>query len=464
MSVKGFQIGNEFSDSNNRTQVFQTVQKTHLGRGLSNVIQHGAALIETIQSTEISNVLSYVTLPAHNAIVGNIIQNKTTGFEFNVISIDGDKIYLEVKKGLSIIGSVGDYFAVKQFVMSQLNEDGAMEVTSEQAPSKFNLDSIATEVSEDTVDPSNNAPFPTKLFITKDGVQYPVNKDTVDPNETIAVPVEIVGSNGTTINLTAGDINVQTSHSGANYDSMRIGDGTNLMGVNASFEGLVHDADVLAAFTAGQLARTGSLGVTLSTEDITLITDLYNKYSAGQTARATSLGVTLSTEDQAILDALVALYTAGQKTRAGALGVTLSTEDIALITSIFDKYSAGQTARATSLGVTLSTEDQATQDAIKAAVAAKGSLTNVAGFLVDASSTAITVAGLSLGLVSATYKVLIQNQADKLSVLINSNHVAYVLAGAEITIDCGGLAGDLVLKSETGSNITGGDVAIDLLG
>lgn len=164
-AIKGFQAGIE-TVGKERTEVFQTVQKTHLGRGLSNIVQHGAALLETIVSTVVSNVQSTVTLPANNARVGHILQNKTTGFEFNVIAVNGDVISLEVKKDLKvpIIGTAGDAFAVKQFVMSQLNADGAMDVVAQSGPLQFKLDAADTIVSEDSGVPANSIPLPTKIL------------------------------------------------------------------------------------------------------------------------------------------------------------------------------------------------------------------------------------------------------------------------------------------------------------
>jgi hypothetical protein len=91
--------------------------------------------------------------------------------------------------------------------------------------------------------------MPALQFIIIDGVQWPVGKDTVDPSKTVMVPVEISGASGP-INITAGDLNVQLSDQGPNPDVTRIGNGTNQWGINASLEGLVHDAAVLAQLLA----------------------------------------------------------------------------------------------------------------------------------------------------------------------------------------------------------------------
>lgn len=81
---------------------------------------------------------------------------------------------------------------------------------------------------------------PNGAFVLTD-----ISKDTVDPANTVPVPVEIVSASGTTINITAGDINVQITAFGVNFDSVRIGDGTNLLAINAAGEALVKDTDAL---------------------------------------------------------------------------------------------------------------------------------------------------------------------------------------------------------------------------
>lgn len=284
---------------------------------------------------------------------------------------------------------------------------------SGSSPVLFDYNGLPTQVQQDTSDPTNNRANPSLLFINVDGVQQTIHEDTATPANTIAVPVKD------------------------------------------------YTANTFWAALIGQLARASSLGVTLSTEDIALLTNIFDKYSAGQAARAASLGVTLSTEDITLLTNVYDKYSAGQAARAASLGVALSTEDIALLTNIFDKYSAGQAARATSLGVTLSTEDVAVLESVKTALEAQ--LASVGNYNI---SDEITVAGITVDTVATPVKkLLIQNQRDPIEVLIGGNHVCYVLAGGEISIDCGDATGDLVVKSLTGSAIAAGfGLVIDLLG
>lgn len=108
----------------------------------------------------------------------------------------------------------------------------------------------AVEVYQDTANEANTKPLPTGTYYIKDGVVTPVLLDTVTPANTNSIPVTLVDVTGVpaTINVTTGDLSVEISHDGLphTWDSTRVGDGTNLMGVNADLEALVHDLDTHA--------------------------------------------------------------------------------------------------------------------------------------------------------------------------------------------------------------------------
>jgi hypothetical protein len=96
----------------------------------------------------------------------------------------------------------------------------------------------------DTAVPANNRPLPAGLYIVKDGVVYPVTKDTGTPANTVAIPVELSGVAGP-VNITAGDLNVQLSDLGANFDAVRLGDGSGFyLEINADGSINVVDAAV----------------------------------------------------------------------------------------------------------------------------------------------------------------------------------------------------------------------------
>jgi hypothetical protein len=93
------------------------------------------------------------------------------------------------------------------------------------------------------------------------GVLTAVSKDTVTPANSKALPVEITGTTGP-INITAGDLNVQLSDTGANPDKTRIGDGTNQLGITASSEAKVSDATAQASLASIDTKLTSPLAVT----------------------------------------------------------------------------------------------------------------------------------------------------------------------------------------------------------
>jgi len=64
------------------------------------------------------------------------------------------------------------------------------------------------------------------------GTEVTVTEDIATPSNNAPLPVKLTGVTGD-INITAGDLAVQLSHLGVNFDSTRIGDGTNLLSINA---------------------------------------------------------------------------------------------------------------------------------------------------------------------------------------------------------------------------------------
>ena len=94
-----------------------------------------------------------------------------------------------------------------------------------------------------------------------DGVLTEVSKDTVTPANSRALPVELMGTAGP-INITAGDLNVQLTDTGANPDKTRIGDGTNQLAITASSEAKTSDATAQASLASIDTKLTSPLAVT----------------------------------------------------------------------------------------------------------------------------------------------------------------------------------------------------------
>lgn len=164
--------------------------------------------------------LRIVKLTGNTVRKGDVLRFDTglnAGMEIPVEIVDGDNIYLA---GELVADPDGDDFFHMRHITLTLNDNGSLEVS--QGPLEF----------------------------IKDGVETQVEKDTVDSSNNVGLPVEIVGADGTEINLTAGDINIQSSHTGANPDSIQIGDGTETVNVNASNELQVRDDDANTTLTS----------------------------------------------------------------------------------------------------------------------------------------------------------------------------------------------------------------------
>lgn len=217
-------------------------------------ITASAAIVSVTDIKGSNGLVEYwnIELTAHGASVGNVLRidaGSLINTEYEIIQvIDVDNFYIlpitDVKPAPADTG------IIMGWVTQKLASDGSINVAITSAPTSYNLDGSPQTVEQDTVTPANNRALPNLNFIYKDGVQVPITKDTGIPSNTVGMPVEIVAASGTPINITAGDLNVQLSDQGANYDSTRIGDGTNLLGITASNEAKVSDANALVALQA----------------------------------------------------------------------------------------------------------------------------------------------------------------------------------------------------------------------
>lgn len=210
-----------YPSSQKGAQNYQTLQP--LGNG-----KHGADAIQRAYSDyagvdlvpEATSTGKRIDLAGHSVKAGDMIRfvgGTLQGTEVSVVSVETNSIVLAHDLGAI---AVTDLFRNYRSTTLTLAQDGS--IPTSQGPVQFNKDGGVVEVTRDTVTPSNNAPL----------------------------PVEIIGAAGQDINITAGDINVQTSHLGTSFDSQRIGDGTNIMAVSADLEAQVHDPKALIELQA----------------------------------------------------------------------------------------------------------------------------------------------------------------------------------------------------------------------
>lgn len=190
----------------------------------------------------------------HSAVVGDFIRF-TSGalnyIEAQVLSVpDVDTIIIATE--LNVAPSASDTFDVKRAVTPTLSASGTF--SSSSGPIQIKKNGVATDVTLDTATPTNNVP----------------------------IPVEIVATTGTPINITAGDINVQLTDVGVNYDATRIGDGTNLLGITASNEARIAAAQLPT--TLGTKTIANSMAVNIASDQTlqTKISDGTNSVTVKQ--------------------------------------------------------------------------------------------------------------------------------------------------------------------------------------
>ena len=149
-----------------------------------------------------------LVLTGHDFKKGDIVRllsttNPIEEYEISVRRIV-DANTVEFNGVLSASLTTGDTFDILRAVPQRFDSTGASLASVVSPPIQFERDGSTVTVTEDTVTPANNLPLPVKL-------------------------TDITGD----INITANDLNVQLSHSAANPDSVQIGDGTDLLAINA---------------------------------------------------------------------------------------------------------------------------------------------------------------------------------------------------------------------------------------
>lgn len=202
---------------------YTTIQEMSGRRHALDVAIHGAYQITTVPKTiESGSNIRTIKITSHGANKNDIIR-LSDGTQFSALSVpDANTIITSVELDVS---PVGDTCTIWRHITPSYNADGSLNVSVTPSPVAYNRKSggttIATTVLEDLDNPANSR----------------------------SLPVTIHSIDGAGINITAGDLNVQLSDTGANPDVTRIGDGTNRLGITALNEAKVIDAALNAAIT-----------------------------------------------------------------------------------------------------------------------------------------------------------------------------------------------------------------------
>lgn len=260
--------------------------------------------------------------PCKKGDILRFISGTIQGAELEIISIvDVDNIV--VRDILDDQPLAGDLVKSMFYVTSKSDAEG--NVNFSPGPTQFVRDGSPQQVIEDTVDLTQNKPLPAGLYFVKDGVAVPVTKDTVTPSNTAAMPVEIVAVDGTTINVTAGDINVQLSAEGPTFDSTRIGDGTGFyLNINPDGSINVQDAAALAELQT-LVSKDFATEATLTAQNVLI--GAVNEAAPASDVASAGLNGRLQRIAQRI-SSLMTLFPSsiGQKVKADSLSVTLASD------------------------------------------------------------------------------------------------------------------------------------------
>lgn len=200
---------NEFIDR----ALHPTVQKVGSSRAATEVISKKYFLLNPVPTTpyvvEVGSTDNLVVVTGHNFKAGDLIRlvSTTNPIVEHEIIVDAviDANTVSLAGYLSHNLSAGDTFNVLRPVSERVAEDGSSLSTVVSPPIQYNRVSSGITV-------------PTT-----------VTEDLDNPNQSRALPVVIHSIDGAPIIVNAGDLSVSTSHVN---DSMAIGDGTTIMGVN----------------------------------------------------------------------------------------------------------------------------------------------------------------------------------------------------------------------------------------
>lgn len=167
-----------------------------------SVLAHSFHYVVGTDAAEAGSTVYRVVATSHAVLKGDAIRftsGSSSGREIRVHAVV-DANSFDLVESLASAPGVGDAFQILRNKAPVINADGTL-FTSSAGDLTYRRDAVSTFVSEDTVTPANSRPLPVKL----------------------------VGVTGD-LTITASQLNVELSHSS---DSVRIGDGTDIMAVNA---------------------------------------------------------------------------------------------------------------------------------------------------------------------------------------------------------------------------------------
>ena len=223
-----------------RKMDFSTMSPVGTTKLAQDIAIKGTVYVADSDQAEAGSTDIIINATAHQAEAGDLIRftsGAQMGQEQYVYEVTANTITLH--DNLPGAPAASDAFDILKSVTLTLGADGSFS-----GPVKFIKDGVIEDVTEDTVTPANNLPLPVKITST-----------TGD------------------INITANDLNVQLTHIGVNADSTQIGDGTEIMLINASGEAQVSD-DAARTSLAGILVDTTAINAATASIDTSIDVNL----------------------------------------------------------------------------------------------------------------------------------------------------------------------------------------------
>ena len=317
--IKGFPSEQKVinvSNTKRTKEKYATVNPVGAGRHALDVFPKALAPLQAVDYIPEGGSTTSLQFTAHSFKLGDVVRftaGDYEGTEVSVVDVDTNTIYFGFKFSTAL--SAVDTCVIARPITLTIDSDGNLSTSS--GPIQFIKNSIVQQVVEDTATPANNAPLPVKLTgVTGD------------------------------VNITAGDLNVQLSDQGVNADVVRLGDGTNQQGFNASSEALSHDQDVLDELVLQKALLTSLEGkdfaseTTLATRssEATLATRASEATLATRASEATLATRASEATSAAILAKIIAAPSteAKQDTIITALGNLLAKSSE--IKSVIDSY------------------------------------------------------------------------------------------------------------------------------
>lgn len=371
----------------------QFVTGTQFGQKIGlDVLPFGFYEVSTANTAAANSTEYSIKKTSHGVKKGDMILLTSGSQDERMVTVeevvDANEFTLGQICSASLVGAT---YNVYRPIFQQFDSEGKIVTTS--GAIKFVKDSVEVEVVEDTVTPSNNTPLPVKI-------------------------TSVTGD----INITAGDLNVQTSHSGVNYDSVRIGDGTDLLAINGSGEALV-TASQSGTWNVNNISGTISLPTGAATEST--LSTIDGKIPSNLTVSSTRLLVDGSGVTQPVSGTF---WQATQPVSAASLPLPTGAATESTLTAINNKMAAlGQTTMAGSMPVTIASN----QTALSTSAAQSGTwnITNISG-TVSLPTGAATESTLSAMSAKLPASLGIKTASGSLSIAPASDAVFSVSASA----------------------------------